>query len=66
MHEIATPRQSQGSIKVVGKAHGSLNCIVVPADGSPWYFKQFVTEEELHEFVDKFNLITVQGDQANG
>jgi hypothetical protein len=60
MQEIATKRPSGGIIKIVGKAHGALNCILVPADNPDnWGFKQFVTEEEFDEFVVKYNL-TVQ------
>lgn len=60
MHEIAIPRQSQGSIKIVGKAHGALNCIVTPADGSQWFFKQFVTETEFDKYTSDYGLTIVQ------
>ena len=66
MHEIATPRQPQGSIKIVGKTHGALNCIVTPADGSQWFFKQFVTEDEFDRYVSEYGLtVTNQGEYGD-
>ncbi len=62
MREIATQRPSGGTIKITGKAHGALNCIVVPADKpEDWGFKQFVTEDEFYDFVEKHNL-AIQGE----
>lgn len=62
MPGIATPRPSGGTIKVVGKVHGALNTIVVPADKpEDWGYKQFVTEEEFYAYVREYNL-TMQGE----
>lgn len=55
MHETAI-LPPQGTIRVVGKTEGALNTIVSPADGSQWYFKQFVSPEEFYQFVQTYNL----------
>lgn len=59
---IATPPPPKGRIRVVGKAHGALNCVVTPA-GAPadWFFKQFISQEELDSFAVQYHLI-IEGD----
>lgn len=63
-HGIGMPLPPQGTVKVTGKAHGALNTIVMPADGSQWYFRQFVDPEELYQFVQMYNL-TMTGELPN-
>ena len=40
--------------KVHGVAH---NAVIVPADGSPWFMEQFITDQQVLEYAAKFNLI---------
>lgn len=48
MQETAIVR---GTIEVLGRADGAVNTLVVPADNPHnWFFKQFVTEEQMREF----------------
>ena len=55
---IVTPRKPGGSIRVVGKAHGAINCVVVPADDySGWFFQQFVSRVEMDDFIERHNLV---------
>lgn len=62
--EIVTPRERGGSIRIVGKAHGAINCIVTPAeDSGGWFFKQFVSRTELEDYVTKFNLVMEATDE---
>ena len=59
--EIVTPRTPGGSLRTVGKAHGAINCIVTPADDvAGWFFKQFVSAQEMEDYVSKYNLIVEQ------
>lgn len=58
---ILPPR---GSLRIVGKAHGALNTVVCPVDGSQWYFKQFVSPEQLYEFAQTYHL-TLTGELPN-
>lgn len=54
----------QGTVKITGKAHGALNTVVVPSDGSQWYFKQFVDPEELFQFARTYQLV-ITGELPN-
>lgn len=63
---IATPLPPNGRIKVVGKAHGALNCVVTPADNpADWYFKQFISQEEFDAYVLKYRLIIEGNNDAS-
>jgi hypothetical protein len=57
----------QGEIKVMGNAHGSLNTIVRFFSPHPlvtpevgWFMKQFISEDEMADFVREHQLIIRQ------
>lgn len=54
----------QGTIKVVGKVHGALNTIVsLYGFEDPWFFKQFVSAEEMEKYaVD--NTLAIQQQES--
>lgn len=58
---IVPPR---GSIKVIGKAHGALNTVVSPADGTQWYFQQFISPKDFYTFARLYGL-TMLGELPN-
>jgi hypothetical protein len=59
MHETSTP---QGELRIVGVIHRgtAINTMVVPY-GSPdeWEMKQFVSEQQLHDYAHAHNLVVV-------
>lgn len=62
---IATPLPPGGSIRIVGKAHGAINCIVTPADDAGgWFFRQFVSQVELDEYISRYNLVLERNDDT--
>lgn len=55
--ETSTP---QGEIRIGPLIYGAaMNCLVVPRDGN-WYFKQFISTEEVEQFAAEYNLTIVE------
>jgi hypothetical protein len=50
--------QGELIIQTRHKVHGlAWNALVVPADGSPWFMEQFVTDQQAIDYAAKYNLI---------
>lgn len=62
MPETVTMR---GTVKVVGIVHGALNTIVtLYEDPENFEFKQFVSEDALHQFAGR-NKLVIQQQEKN-
>ena len=61
-----TPLPPGGSLRIVGKAHGAINAIVTPAnDAGGWFFHQFVSQQELEEYISRYNLTMERSDDPD-
>jgi hypothetical protein len=51
----------QGRVEIVGTVHGAMNCLVTPfACPDEWFYKQFVSQEQLDEYLRKEQYQLVQ------
>jgi hypothetical protein len=47
-----------GRVEIVGQVHGAMNArVVVFENPDDWYFKQFVSEEQLSEFLSENHFV---------
>lgn len=63
---IASSPPAKGTIRLVGRVHGAMNCVVTPADNpADWFFKQFISQEELDSFSRQHSLIIEGNNDAS-